>query len=131
MYRYLSLSSVFFVLLFGMACAQSNPAKEATTVKYKDLNAAQFQEKMNEPNAVIIDVRTDEEFAQGNIAGAIKIDYRSRDFKTQIDALDKSKAYYVYCASGGRSAKACNMMERSGFKNVSNLLGGYSSWPYK
>lgn len=133
MIKYLSLSGVLFVLFFSVACAQSG-TKEAQSNSesiYQDLDAAQFLEKMKGPNTVILDVRTPGEVAQGNIEGHVHIDYRAGDFTTKIDALDKSKEYYVYCASGGRSAKAGKMMQKSGFKNVSNLLGGYSSWPYK
>ena len=45
-----------------------------------------------------------------------------------LEALDKSKNYYVYCRSGARSAKACEIMNSIGFENAYNLLGGFLEW---
>ena len=80
-------------------------------------------------NAVILDVRTEDEFNEGFIANAINIDiHRGQDFVTEIEALDKNKNYYVYCRSGMRSAKACEIMNQLGFENVYNLIGGITEW---
>jgi rhodanese-related sulfurtransferase len=56
------------------------------------------------------------------------IDYNSSDFEQQLDGLDKSKTYLVYCRSGNRSGKACHTMLDKGFKQVYNLDGGISAW---
>lgn len=80
-------------------------------------------------NAVILDVRTDDEFNEGFIANAINIDiHRGQDFVNEIENLDKSKNYYVYCRSGMRSAKACEIMNQLGFENAYNLIGGITEW---
>ena len=80
-------------------------------------------------NAVILDVRTEAEFSEGIIANAINIDIqRGQDFVTEIEALDKNKNYYVYCRSGMRSAKACDIMNQLGFENAYNLIGGIIEW---
>lgn len=80
-------------------------------------------------NAVILDVRTEDEFNEGFIANAINIDiHRGQDFVNEIEALDKSKKYYVYCRSGMRSAKACEIMNQLGFENAYNLIGGITEW---
>ncbi|MDG5492684.1 rhodanese-like domain-containing protein [Psychroserpens sp. SPM9] len=80
-------------------------------------------------NAVILDVRTDEELAGGIIPNAIAIDiYKGQEFLDAIKALDTSKSYYVYCRSGGRSAQACSVMNQLGFKNTYNLIGGFNEW---
>jgi rhodanese-related sulfurtransferase len=80
-------------------------------------------------NAVILDVRTKEEWDQGIIPNAINIDiYKGQGFIYQIEELDKSKNYYVYCKAGGRSAQACNVMNQLGFENTYNLLGGMMEW---
>lgn len=80
-------------------------------------------------NAVILDVRTEDEFNEGFIANAINIDiHRGQDFVNEIEALDKSKNYYVYCRSGMRSAKACEIMNQLGFENAYNLIGGITEW---
>lgn len=80
-------------------------------------------------NAVILDVRTDEEFEAGKIPGAINIDiYKGQGFIYRLEELDKTKNYYVYCAAGARSAQACGVMNQLGFENTHNLLGGISQW---
>ncbi len=83
----------------------------------------------NDDNAVVLDVRTDAEVADGIIPNAIHIDiYKGQEFIDEVDALDKSKNYYVYCRSGNRSGKACQIMEELGFENAYNLLGGMLEW---
>jgi rhodanese-related sulfurtransferase len=80
-------------------------------------------------NTVILDVRTEDEFNDGFIANAINIDiHKGQDFVTEIEALDKNKKYYIYCRSGMRSAKACEIMNQLGFENTYNLLGGILDW---
>ena len=80
-------------------------------------------------NAVILDVRTEAEFNEGIIANAINIDiHLGQGFITEIEALDKTKNYYVYCRSGIRSAKACEIMKEQGFENAYNLVGGITEW---
>ena len=83
----------------------------------------------NDNNAVILDVRTDAEVADGIIPNAIHLDiYKGQEFIDEVDALDKSKNYYIYCRSGNRSGKACQIMEELGFENTYNLLGGMLEW---
>lgn len=80
-------------------------------------------------NSVILDVRTEDECNEGMIPNAINIDiYEGQAFVDQLEGLDKSKNYYVYCRSGVRSAKACQVMNDLGFENTYNLLGGFLEW---
>ena len=80
-------------------------------------------------NAVILDVRTEAEYNDGIILNAINIDiHKGQEFITELEALDKSKNYYVYCRSGARSAKACEIMNEVGFETAYNLLGGILGW---
>lgn len=82
----------------------------------------------NDPNLVIIDVRTDGEIAEGRIPGAVWMDLSQRDFMTKAAALPKEKTYCFYCASGGRTMMVVPFMESSGFKNVYDLEGGILAW---
>ncbi len=95
-----------------------------------DLNQEQWQEQLSkDTNALILDVRTLEEVEEGFIKNAKHIDiYLPQEFMEQLEALDKSKNYYVYCRSGGRSAQACAIMSQLGFENTYNLLGGFCEW---
>jgi len=80
-------------------------------------------------NGVILDVRTEDEYNEGSIPEAINIDiYKGQGFIYRVEELDKFKNYYVYCAAGLRSANACGAMEQLGFKNIFNLVDGFSNW---
>ena len=88
-----------------------------------------WADAQNDENAVILDVRTPEEFERGIIPNAINIDiYKGQGFIYLIEELDKSKNYYVYCRSGARSGQACSIMNQLGFENAFNLLGGILEW---
>lgn len=95
---------------------------------YEDIYSSGFQQLLTDtPGAVVIDVRTADEYHSGKIPTAINIDVMDEDFTDKIRALDRSKTYFVYCYSGGRSARACDIMSRHGLK-VYNLAGGISHW---
>ena len=83
----------------------------------------------SDTNAVILDVRTEDECNEGIIPNAVMIDiYKGQGFIYQVEELDKSKNYYVYCKAGGRSAQACAVMNQLGFENTFNLEGGFMQW---
>lgn len=80
-------------------------------------------------NSVVLDVRTKDECDEGIIPNAIMIDiYEGHDFIKELETLDKTKNYYVYCKAGGRSAQACGIMKQMGFEKAYNLVGGFSNW---
>ncbi len=87
-----------------------------------------IQEHKNDPNFVILDIRTPQEFESGHIAGAINIDFYAPDFPQQLDKLDKNKVYVVYCRSGNRSSKTIPLMKKLGFKMVYEIQGGIKNW---
>ena len=95
-----------------------------------DLTQHEWTSKLNATdNAVILDVRTQEEADQGIIPNAKIIDiYKGQGFLDDIEKLDKEKTYFIYCKSGGRSAQACSVMNQLGFENTYNLLGGFTEW---
>ena len=96
----------------------------------EDLSQEEWASQLAEDkNAVVLDVRTDSEVADGIIPNAIHIDiYKGQEFINELEDLDKEKNYYVYCRSGNRSGQACNIMEQLGFENAYNLEGGILEW---
>ncbi len=83
----------------------------------------------SDEQAIVLDVRTAEECAQGIIPNAILIDiYKGQGFIYQVDELNKTKNIYVYCKAGGRSAQACAILNQLGFANAYNLMGGFMEW---
>ena len=95
-----------------------------------DLNKEEWTQRTAEDDkAVLLDVRTLEEVEDGIIPNAKHIDiYMGQGFIDELEKLDKSKNYYVYCRSGVRSVQACTLMKQLGFETTYNLLGGFSNW---
>lgn len=77
-----------------------------------------------EDYAMVIDVRTPEEFNDGHLEGAERIGIADSDFLERIDALDKTEDYYIYCRSGNRAGQAINAMLDLGF--TGELVNGGS-----
>lgn len=95
-----------------------------------DLSQDDWTKKLEEDNnSIILDVRTQDEVDQGMIPNAIHIDiYKGQGFIYEVERLDKTKNYYVYCRSGARSGQACTIMNQLDIKNAYNLLGGFNEW---
>ncbi|MFH1640245.1 MAG: rhodanese-like domain-containing protein, partial [Chloroflexota bacterium] len=89
---------------------------------------ALIQSNFNNPNFVLLDVRTPAEYAAGHIEGALIIDYYAADFTTEVNKLAKDKAYLIYCRTGNRSKFAQEIMSGLGFSNTANMLGGITQW---
>ncbi|RAR70663.1 rhodanese-like domain-containing protein [Flavobacterium aciduliphilum] len=96
----------------------------------KNLSQEEWASKISlDENAVILDVRTEDEWNDGFIPGSVLNDiYKGQGFIYRLDELDKTKNYYVYCKAGGRSAQACMIMDQMGFENTYNLEGGFMNW---
>ena len=87
-----------------------------------------IQNNQNNPDFVIIDVRTPGEFAGEHIENATNIDFYSEAFRDMLDNLDKNKSYLIYCAVGGRSGSALDIMAELNFREAYNILGGINQW---
>lgn len=88
-----------------------------------------FKQAMALKNAVVLDVRTPEEFSEGHIPGAKNMDVlQDEQFRKQILALPKDKTYLVYCRSGKRSFTALQLMKENGFADVKHLRTGMLGW---
>jgi rhodanese-related sulfurtransferase len=79
------------------------------------------------PNSQLLDVRTPNEWSGGKLANSACVDYLNENFSQSVAKLDKDKPVFVYCAVGGRSAKASKVLKDAGFKQIYNLKGaGYN-----
>ena len=79
-------------------------------------------------NFVILDVRTEEEYNAGCIAGAVNLDVKSSDFIKMLKLMDTKKTYLVYCKSGIRSKLAVDRMSKMDFVNIYHLYEGFDGW---
>lgn len=117
-------------ILSVAACgsAQTSAPGAAGVAAAAELGAAAFKERLAEPGTVILDVRSREEFAEGHLDGAINIDVEDPSFAEEIEGLNKSVPYAVYCRSGNRSQIAIDLMREAGFENTYHLAGGIGAW---
>lgn len=93
--------------------------------KRTDINAG-VDEFRNTQGAVLLDVRTKEEYNDGHIEGSINIPLQNI-YSVQTAITDLDKPVFVHCLSGGRSAQATSILKAMGYKNVENI-GGISSF---
>lgn len=82
----------------------------------------------NNPDVVLVDVRTPAEYAEGHIRDSRLIDYYDRRFATTIQSLPRDVDVVLYCRSGRRSADAKHMLDSMGYTHVMNMAGGIVAW---
>ena len=101
-----------------------------TSPTFANLGVDEFAALIAQKGVVVLDVRTAEEFAEGHIAGAVNIDVNAVDFEKKVASLllKKGTPLAVYCRSGRRSANACGILAKAGYKNISNLSTGIIGW---
>lgn len=92
------------------------------------LSAKTFHDSLTKKsNKIILDVRTAKEFEGGHLPDAINYNWNDADFTNKAKTLDKNKNIYLYCLSGGRSAKAAASLRAEGF-TVYEMEGGLLKW---
>ena len=113
------------------AVAAATPAPNATAaVEYKKISAADAKARMDSGDAIVIlDVRTQEEYDAGHIAGAILVPNETIADKQPALLPDLDAEILVYCRSGNRSAQAAKKLIAIGYTNVVDF-GGIIDWPY-
>ena len=95
-----------------------------------DLTQKEWKEKLQaNASAMVIDVRTPEEWEEGIIPGArMQNIHDAHGFMDMLGELNKQGEYFLLCRSGGRSGQATMIMKSQGFQKVYNLLGGMTEW---
>ena len=95
-----------------------------------DLDQSSWERQASsDKKAIILDVRTPEEFEISRIPSSKNIDfYNPQNFMLEIEKLEKDNNYYIYCRTGVRSANSCALMKELEFKNTFNLVGGIVQW---
>ena len=107
----------------------ANPAKPAPSPgSPRKVDVDEFEKLWQNRTNVVLDVRTQKEFAAGHIPGALNLDVNAPDFGEKVSALDKKAVYLVHCAAGMRSARACEKMRGMGFEHLIDLAPGFKGW---
>ena len=92
------------------------------------MNSDELIEFIELNDAILVDVRTEDEYNSGYIENSLNIDYFSNAFSINADKLDKSTPIILYCRSGKRSSMSANKISKLGFKEIYNLEGGILEW---
>lgn len=120
--------AALLVLLIGAlvytASADQGAVQAISPRQFKSL----LDRHQGDPDFVLLDVRTPNEFKNGYIQGALLLDYHSRDFVDRLKALDRDKTYLIYCRSGNRSGKSLAIFEKLGFQHAYHLDTGLIGW---
>ncbi len=126
-----SIPAILMLVIALTNCEQKTPTSsgDQNEPEITELSPEEFRTKFSSTSdAVLIDVRKPEEVAEGMIEGAVNIDYTDPTFIDNIEQLDKSKPYFIYCKSGKRSGDAAAQMIEREFQKVFVLEGGYNKW---
>jgi len=112
------------IILFIYACSAGHAQSNANL-----LPPTEFKKKVETTDkAVIIDVRTPDEYKDGHLSNAVNMNWNDDTFGQQIKSLDKNAPVFVYCYAGGRSSAAAKELRKQGFKEVYDMQGGMSAW---
>ncbi len=87
-----------------------------------------LEKHRDDPDFVVMDVRTPEEYDEGHIENAYLLNFKSGSFEDELENMDKNKRYYVYCRTGRKSRKAVELMEKRGYSEAHSVIGGIDKW---
>ena len=122
------MKKLIFLLLAVMLLTACGQNKEAA---YVNITAEETKEIMDtEEGYIILDVRTQEEYDEGHIPGAIVISHEEIEEKAEGMLPDKNQLLLVYCRSGRRSKIAAAALVELGYTNIKEF-GGIIDWPYE
>ena len=126
------MKKLIFVLLAVMLLAACGQAKENDRgAVYVNITAEEAKQIMDSAEGyIILDVRTQEEYDQGHIPGAILIPDTEIEAKAEEVLTDKNQLLLVYCRSGRRSKLASEILVELGYTNIKEF-GGIIDWPYE
>ena len=134
---FLGLGILAIVLVVAGCAGQSKPEAAAVTsapvarAQYRKISPQEAKSMMADKTVTILDVRTEEEFAQGHIEGAILIPNETITTTVRPTALnDLNAVILVYCRSGSRSGQAAKKLVALGYTQVYDF-GGIIDWPYE
>jgi len=116
--------AVILGLSWGVGFAQEGVFKDIAPNEASEL----IKKNSGNPNFVIMDVRTPEEYREGYIENSVNINYLGKTFRNEVLKLDRTKIYLLYCRSGRRSKEVQDIMKGLGFKEVYNMPGGILQW---
>ncbi len=116
------MKKIAFLFLLLVACTEKKTGSSETVLPPREFVA----KYMATDDAILLDVRTEEEVAEGTLAQAQHIVYDA-SFSDKLEGLEK-KPIFIYCASGIRSGKAAKILRDKGYDSVYELEAGLNGW---
>lgn len=121
---------ILLLLLAAMFAGCTQHAGNEQGAVYVNISAKEAKSIMDaQTGYIILDTRTQEEYDEGHIPGAILIPYDEIAEKAESILTDKNQLLLVYCRSGRRSKLACDDLVKLGYTNIKEF-GGILDWPY-
>ena len=125
------MKKLIFILalisLICVGCKNETATEIITVISPQEVYDAVY----NSEKVQLIDVRTQDEFSEGHISSSQNVCVTDDDFKEKAAKLNKDQPVYVYCKSGGRSARAAKILKDMGFKEIYDMQGGITNWESK
>lgn len=119
------------VAVIAVSCVTSmrhRSVPQQIAPSWSDVGVDEFQTLIADPSVQLLDVRTQEEFDEGHISGALLVDVNDSAFvENALAVIDRHRPVAVYCRSGRRSARAASQLANQGL-TVTNLNGGVIAW---
>ena len=97
--------------------------------RYELGESAFRKEYLASRGGILLDARSEADYFEGTIPGAINLDYMDASFDRKIQMLDGTKKYYVFCRNGNRSRAAAKALRKKGYEAF-YLKGGIGEWPF-
>ena len=130
---------LIFAILLGLSFVVSGYTTTTKVMTTKELvaeaneyitnvPASVAKELLNEGGHIFLDVRTAREYKMGHIPGAIHINRGLLEFTINNQVPDKNARIVAYCKVGGRGSLAAYTLVRMGYKNITNIEGGWVAW---
>jgi phage shock protein E len=125
--------SVLLALLIGVAltgCGTTKDPADGEMPSVVNITAEEGKTMMDEdPTIILVDVRTEEEYKEEHIPGALLLPVDDMENLASEVISDKEAVYIIYCRSGNRSATAAQQLINLGYQNIYDM-GGIIDWPY-
>ena len=120
---------ILLILMLLTACGQDKGNDQEAV--YVNITAQEAKKIMDSQEGyILLDVRTQEEYDQGHIPGAVVIPHTEIEARAEEVLPDKDQLILVYCRSGRRSKKAAQILVELGYTNIKEF-GGIIDWPYE
>ncbi|MEE0110529.1 MAG: rhodanese-like domain-containing protein [Oscillospiraceae bacterium] len=122
---------ILFLLMLMLLSACGQTTQNSQEAVFMNITAEEAKEIMDSSEGyILLDVRTQEEYDESHIPGAVLIPNTEIEDRAGEELPDKEQLILVYCRSGNRSKKAAEILVKLGYTNIREF-GGIMDWPYE